>query len=464
MKLLGAQAPTAEQLRIIGERRPGIEIIRGAAGSGKTTTALLRLKNLSDMFRARLARQGEARQIQVLVLTYNRTLCGYIEALVQEQISGGAAVRLEIDTFARWALEKVGRPQVLGERAGIIYPLATKHKLGLPFQFLLAEIEYVLGRFPTNRLSAYLDAERTGRGTTPRVEKAARQAIVDIILNYKDELARSGKVDWDDLPLLVENLPSLDYDIVIVDEAQDFSANQLRAIIHHLRSTHALTLILDTAQKLYPRGYTWTEAGVQGARYHRLLQNHRNTVEIANFARGILAGINFDDDGTIPDLNRVVRHGAVPDVVKARFTRQLDFAIVHIRKNVDLANESVAFLHTLGGGWFSEIRRRLIQEGLPFIEISRERDWPSGPTNIALSTMHSAKGLEFDHVIILGLNAEVAPRQGSEDDDDQWLTLRRLIAMAVTRARMTVVVGYKVEDESDLVRHFVKGTFVEHKL
>jgi hypothetical protein len=463
MKLLSAQAPTAEQLRIISERRPGVEIIRGAAGSGKTTTALLRLKNLSDIFRARVVRLGEARAVRVLVLTYNRTLCGYVEALARDQVSHGAAVSVEVDTFARWSLERLGRPELLDDRTSFIADLATKYHLNVPRRFLYSEVEYVLGRFPVERLAEYLDIERTGRGTTPRIERPAREIILAIIQKYKDELLLMGKADWDDLPLLMLNLPNLEYDIAILDEAQDFSANQLRAVVAHLRTTHAMTLILDTAQRLYPRGYTWAEVGIRGARFHRLQQNHRNTIEIAHFARGILSGITFDDDGTLPDLNRAVRHGPLPQVVQARFSKQLDFAIAYIRSSVDLSSESVAFLHPLGGGWFSEVRRRLGSAGLSFVEISREREWPGGPTNIALSTMHSAKGLEFDHVIILGLNAEVTPRRADGDDDDQWLTLRRLLAMAVARARLAVIVGYKPEVQSDLVRYFHAGTFIEYQ-
>ena len=50
MKVLGAPPPTSEQLRIISDTRTGIEIIRGAAGSGKTTVGrtVLRLEEPTD--------------------------------------------------------------------------------------------------------------------------------------------------------------------------------------------------------------------------------------------------------------------------------------------------------------------------------------------------------------------------------------------------------------------------------
>lgn len=77
---------------------------------------------------------------------------------------------------------------------------------------------------------------------------------------------------------------------------------------------------------------------------------------------------------------------------------------------------------------------------------------------MALSTFHSAKGLEFDHVFILGLSHD-ATTHGDAAVDDQITVLRRLLAVAVARARTTVVVGYKQAERSRLVEYFVPGTF-----
>ena len=458
MKLLVAQPPTAEQLRIIGERRPGVEIIRGAAGSGKTTTALLRLKNLSDMFRHRRVRLGDPTPVQILVLTFNRTLRGFVEALAREQATSGPGVELEVDTFAHWAWERLGQPDISDARNTILKRLAPKHGINVPHDFLCSEVEYILGRFPRASLDVYLSANRTGRGSSPRIERSMRQAILNLIAEYKGEIA--GQVDWDDIAILVGSIPKIGYDIAIIDEAQDFSANQIRAVIHHLNDEHALTLIIDTVQRLYPRGYTWPEVGIEPrpARFHRLQTNHRNTIEIARFARGIIEGLTIDDDGTLPDLDSAVRHGSMPTVLKGNFGSQMSFSLNYIERNIDLAGETVASLHPLG--WFREIRSRLSAAGYQFEELSRERDWPGGPVNIALSTMHSAKGLEFDHVFILGLNAQVT-QHGIEGDDHRRDTLRRLLAMAAARARQTLTLGYKPAEASELVSHFASGTYEE---
>jgi superfamily I DNA/RNA helicase len=92
------------------------------------------------------------------------------------------------------------------------------------------------------------------------------------------------------------------------------------------------------------------------------------------------------------------------------------------------------------------------------VEITRERDWPDGDENVALATFHSAKGLEFDHVFIIGLNHQNTGH-GDSEVDDQLAVLRRLLAVAVARARKSVVLGYKPGEESRLVQFFKPGTF-----
>ena len=94
-------------------------------------------------------------------------------------------------------------------------------------------------------------------------------------------------------------------------------------------------------------------------------------------------------------------------------------------------------------------KRRLIHEG---------GAWPTGPEQIALSTIHSAKGLEFDHVLMPGLNQEVTPH-GAEDGDGTLESLQRLVAMGIGRARKTVTLGYKPQAPSSLIALLDPATY-----
>ena len=67
MKTLHTKVPTPEQLQLIENPQPGVRLIRGAAGSGKTTTALLMLRQLSTFWQRRKKRQGVPDNVNAIV-------------------------------------------------------------------------------------------------------------------------------------------------------------------------------------------------------------------------------------------------------------------------------------------------------------------------------------------------------------------------------------------------------------
>jgi superfamily I DNA/RNA helicase len=399
-----------------------------------------------------------------LVVTFNRTLRGYVADLAEEQMAGKDNLELEVSTFGKWA-------QTMLPDCMIVNDAWRRNKLeelceGFPLEtdFLTGEVDYVLGRFLPDQLSNYLDCTRDGRGASPRIDRGLRKRILTEILDPYTEWKKClESFDWNDLATMLVNLPPRTcYDVIIADESQDFSANEVRAILRCAANPSSITFVLDAAQRIYPRGFTWREAGVtiQGAHSYRLAKNHRNTVEICRFAQPLLEGVEIGDDGTFPDFNSCTRHGDKPIVLRGKYSGQARYAIQYIQSRVDLANESVAFLKPKGGDWFKTIKGSLSASGFHYIEMTRIPEWPQGNENIALCTMNSAKGLEFDHVIVLGLNQEVT-EHGPEPEDSTLGNLRRLLAMAVTRARMSVIIGYKPMEASDLVGYFKDGTFRE---
>jgi len=58
--------------------------------------------------------------------------------------------------------------------------------------------------------------------------------------------------------------------------------------------------------------------------------------------------------------------------------------------------------------------------------------------NVTLMTVHSAKGLEFPVVFVIGLEEGIFPHQRALEDDDQMQEERRLCYVAVTRAKNTL--------------------------
>jgi len=473
MRILSRVTPTPEQLKLLGDPRSGFRIIRGAAGSGKTSTALM---SLQEQIHVRLNRRRiheHDAPVRVLVMTFNRTLAGYIAELARSSVpkTKDDALELTIGTFGSWARSLVNNMPIAGrkETSAMLRPhlqsFATSHQ----FEFLVDEVEYILGRFEysperfePDSLSEYLTVVREGRGSAPRVTIPTREKLIlEVIPAYMDAKKRRSLIDWSDLAPLSANAETENfYDVVIVDEAQDFSANQVRAILGRLQETHNTTFVLDAVQRIYPRFFKWSEVGIKARPeiIFTLTANYRNTAEIAAFAYPLVNGLPPEDDGTLPDFSSCGRAGMKPLVVAGRYSDQLQMMFNRLENTADLHNDSVALLKARGGGWFNEARRTLIRRGIPYCELTRQNEWPTGSEVVALCTIHSAKGLEFDHVLLPGLSREVTPH-GPETGDGDLERLRRMLAMAVGRARKSVMVGYKPGEESSLVELLDPSTY-----
>ncbi len=412
-------------------------------------------------FSARRTRMENEEPVRALVLTFNKTLRGYVQHVVEENIPTGK-FEVVVDTFRHWAYVTLGRPNIHDESC--LHRLVQAHALeiGLPFDFLLNECVYLMGRFLPELIDDYLTCRRDGRGATPRVERATREAILRLIVHpYMEWKQREGLTDWNDAAVQLATEQRYGYDIVIVDESQDFSANELRAVMSQVAEEHAVSFIIDTAQRIYARGFNWAEAGIaiRPETSHRLSVNYRNTPQIARLASGLMQCVQLDDDGTPPSLLDPLADAATPVLLKGYFNAQVRWCINYIRERVNLANESVAFLHPKG--WFTYLKERLAIAQLNYVEVTGQRDWPEGDANIALCTFHSAKGLDFDHVIIIGLSSEGLPEGQFEMGDERFETACRLLAMAIARARIQVVLGYKPTEESALLQRLDRTAFVE---
>jgi len=449
MRVLRRVVPTPEQIGVVRRIQTGVSLIRGAAGSGKTTTALLALRASTGAAVNQLRNEGRL-PVNVLVLTYNNSLRSYVEAVARDELADYADdVRLFISTFDKWAVGTLGWAGVEGAEAA--RGRLTRLALGWAQdqRFVIDEVEYLLGRMPPDRLTDYIDVERSGRGGSPAMPaRVRRRLLAEVVQPYLDWKAANGARDFNDVAVaMARAAPAFRYDVIVVDEAQDLSANQLRAVMRHAAADATVTIVTDSTQRIYPRGAPWSEAGIVIApgRSFRLSVNYRNTRQIATLAAAIASGLVVDDDGTLPDPAACGREGPLPTLIRGRFSRQLAFVLDRLR-DIDLTNETVGFLHLKGGGWFDEVRSTLAANGFDFCELQGATEWPEDAANVGLCTLHSAKGLEFDHVFMIGLAAGHAT-YGEEPDDDRYDAHRRLVAMGVGRARKTVMLGTKLGEE-----------------
>lgn len=391
------------------------------------------------------------------MLTFNRTLRGYVTELVQEQTVGQDGVDVTVETFGRWARTLVEPTEIMESATSrsCLADLLRATGITRNLNYFVDEIEYIMGRFRPGERMAYLNAERTGRGRSPAVPRTLRARLLsEVVEPYAELKVKDGSVDWNDIAVEAASVGGPGYDVVVVDETQDLSANQVRAILRHLREDHSSTFIIDAMQRIYPQSFRWQEVGVavRPEMVFTLSKNHRNTSQTAYLASSLVADMPLEEDGVRPDAQSCRRIGEAPRVIVGRYSAQIQYMLDGVIPLLG-AGETVAILQPRGGRWFDFVKESLRRRQIDYCVLTRNRDWPSGGEQVALSTLHSAKGLEFDHVLLPGLNNEVTPH-GHEEGDGALDALRRLVAMGIGRARSSVMIGYKPGEESALVKLF----------
>ncbi len=277
--------PEQEQYR--RRTASGPLLLRGCAGSGKTTVALYRALDQ--------ALEGK----HVLFLTYSASLAEVARTLLLELAGSPLPPELEVSTVSQWVADFVtarGRKWTGSSREqrevflkkAIMAAGATARGMLADPGFISAEVQSVIKAGGLSE-EQYQRARRHGRGKA--LQEGQRHVVWTIYQTYQQELEAHALVDWEDMPVIA--LQELDrctlerpFDHVIVDEAQDLTATEIRLAS---RLGTSLFLVGDAAQSIYTRGYTWREAGLelQGHSYS-LKRNFRNTRQVAEAAAALI--------------------------------------------------------------------------------------------------------------------------------------------------------------------------------
>ena len=441
-----------EQDRLVRLDSRGHLLIRGVAGSGKTTVALYRAKYLSenylDMFTAN----------KILVLTYNRTLVAFMREQARELGLEG----VEILSFHQWAGNYLNRQgisinKVLNsgdeERRAILKKACNEVRRRFPNRpilnwnpfFFEKEIAWMKGSRILD-IETYLDAERQGR--RGRLNAEDRKAMFAVFEQYKLQMMQKQWFDYEDFALVALRALEEDdsfqyYTHIVVDEAQDLSQAELSVITKLVDSqTNSITLLTDAAQKIYDNGFTWKGVGIniQG-RSHILNKNFRTTVEIAEAAYTLLEKdtdfVQNSEDYVKPEQINKDQHGCYP--IYRRFssleegTDHVVEEIKRLREQTDCKLSEMVVLHRRRGD-LSAIQQRLNHHQIPNYILTAQR-WNHETEEVKLCTMHSIKGLEARVVFILGLDEGNLPNVPPNSDIEAITQERKLLYVGMTRAK-----------------------------
>jgi superfamily I DNA/RNA helicase len=261
-------------------------------------------------------------------------------------------------------------------------------------------------------------------------------------------------MDYDDFAtILLDNKSKLKdsykFDHVMIDEAQDLQQVQLQLLRYIAKK--GFVVAADKGQKIYKTSFSWKEIGINilGGRTKILQNSFRSTKQIIQMAHSLQMhdSIIKDEEYVAPVLPDYT--GPVPDVFECGSKEKQDAAIISTLKKL-IKDDPGKTVGILSREWRS-VRR--LYYGLQAESIAHEfiqKDQGNvHSAGVKLTTFHSAKGLEFDYVIILDL---VDDREDVETQDEEYMEVeRRLLYVSITRAK-TYLQLYYYADPSPLLK------------
>ena len=421
--------------------------VSGAAGTGKTVVAIHRA-----VFLARANPDS-----RVLLTTFSDTLADTLRAKIRRLIYNEPrlAERLEIDGLGtigeRLYRAQIDSPKIATQKQvqQSIAKAASQvetHKFSI--RFLLSEWEDVVDAWQLNTWEAYRDVRRLGRKT--RLPEEQRSALWAIFERVRLELRDRGLVTRAEMfSSLAENLKDRrnpPFDFVIVDEAQDVSAPQLRflAALGGQRP-NGLFFVGDLGQRIFQTPFSWKAVGIDlRGRSQTLKTNYRTSHQIRTQADRLLGPEIADVDGSVEDRRYTVSafNGVEPAIHVFETEREESEDVAKWLK--DRRNEGIRpreiGVFVRSARELDRARTAVRDAGEPFQVLDERGD--VNYDGVSISTMHLAKGLEFRAVAVMACDDEVIPLQeriesvaDDSDLEEVYNTERHLLYVACTRAR-----------------------------
>ncbi len=370
------------QARLALRLGSGHQIIKGPPGSGKTLVLVHRCCHLTKY---------NPQIKKILLVCYNIALVGYLRRLIQEKGLGIGSNGIELCHF---------------------YELCAR---------ILGEVVHY-----ENEDADYYDL--------------VSQEALERVLNKRPRIGP--------------------FDAILVDEGQDFDEEMLKILIGLLRPGGDLVISLDGYQDLYRRRCSWKSLGINASGRTRYLKRvYRNTVEIFEFTQRFigeapriekhpaLLPYDFAFHGDLPEL----RHFPTLDEIEGFLTDDLTRCI----EREGYKRSEIAIIYddkVYGPSTFAydnralpmRILKNLETSGIPVAWVSqdaRSKEMYDITTDrVSLISIHSAKGLDFDLVYLVGID-RIRPAEHTKE------AFTSLVYVAMTRAKYRLVVPYEKETE-----------------
>ncbi|MCS6842506.1 MAG: 3'-5' exonuclease [Roseiflexaceae bacterium] len=450
---------TPEQERLVNQDRRGPILVRGGPGTGKSTLALYRVQ--------RLLEQGVT---SVLFTTYTNALVAYSEQLLTRLLGAspeewGVKVTT-VDSLAfHYYAKGWGSARFAADRQALDLLAFALSKADIPgadawerraalkqlgHEYLLQEFLHVIEARNIGSQDEYLAIERHGRRTP--LKAALREAIWAVYTHWRDLMRAEGLVLNEQVRRgameFAATLSPKPYQALVIDEAQDLSPVALRFLLNLVETPEHVYLTADASQSIYQRGFSWKQVHrdlTMTGRTMLLKQNFRNTAQILAACASILAGSNAGEEESIQQTPSV--HQGDPPLIRLvnNATEEAeairDFFLEAARRyRLPIHSGAVLCTSKRSG---EEVAARLTRLGTPAI-FQSGKDLDITTPKVKVLTLHSAKGLEFPFVAVVGVDEGRLPRISDdlpiEEAQTQEEEQRRLFFVGCSRAMRALLV------------------------
>lgn len=276
---------------------------------------------------------------------------------------------------------------------------------------------------------------------------------VDFVINTVERLKRSGEIKYQDMVVFYrthaqsrvfeDGLRRAGIPYQIIGGVSFYQRKEIKDIVAYLRLVEGVGDSVSfkrvvnvpqrgigdvTLEKLdhwrSALGITFLDAAGRASEVAGLSQKTRDT--LANFHKMILEFKVMKDSMGIPELvNHLVEKVGYFDELRKTDKILSEVRIENVKEFVSFAEEYMADTTGPSLGDFLQ--------GISLV--SNVDQWEDENDKLTLMTLHSAKGLEFPVVFIVGLEEGIFPHANSVMEEDGLEEERRLLYVGMTRAK-----------------------------
>jgi hypothetical protein len=286
------------------------------------------------------------------------------------------------------------------------------------------------------------------------------------------------------------------FDAIIIDESQDFHPAWLKALLLMLNGeTNFLLLAEDPNQKIYPRSFSYKDAGINvvgSGRIFNLPVSYRSTKEIVLTASKLVRKSDWDDfykkyleengdeqkevttkkNGNYPEIFIKKDYSEICGFIAADIINKVkkedysysDFGIIYLSKNKKLTlseNQLTIFNENDDVDYVNTLRGILASQKIPNFWLSENNDtkmsYDQFKQDVTISTVFSAKGLEFEVAYLVGVELYPWFKRNTRENAS-------MLYVAMTRAKSELCVCSLEETKTVLnIREIIKELKVTEK-